>query len=280
MATNGGDVLASELMLALLTGEDVSIPTIDFSGSEYSIPGDINSDAYDVLVRLSDSDLTTGAINGTGAFDKLMVGVAAQLQREYDAGRITGVEYTKAYIALTGSALSSSLQYLLSRDAAYWQAVQAQAASVTARVQLATAKAQNAAAQLEAKNIKATYALTKLQLAKADADYGSAKYTLEEILPVQKINVQEQAEAQRAQTMDTRSDGTTAVTGSIGKQNALYAQQIISYQKDSQLKAGKIFSDIWTVQKTVDESPDVPDAFGYETINDVMQTIITSNDLV
>lgn len=280
MATNGGDVLASELMLALLTGEDVSIPTIDFSGSEYTIPGDINSDAYDVLVRLSDSDLTTGAINGTGAFDKLMVGVAAQLQREYDAGRITGVEYTKAYIALTGSALSSSLQYLLSRDATYWQAVQAQAASVTARVQLATAKAQNAAAQLEAKNIKATYALTKLQLAKADADYGSAKYTLEEILPVQKINVQEQAEAQRAQTMDTRSDGVTAVAGSLGKQNALYAQQIISYQKDSQLKAGKIFSDIWTVQKTVDESPNVPDAFGYETINDVMQTIITSNDLV
>jgi hypothetical protein len=36
MATNGGDVLASELMTALLTGEDVSIPSIDFSGSEYS----------------------------------------------------------------------------------------------------------------------------------------------------------------------------------------------------------------------------------------------------
>ena len=280
MATNGGDVLASELMLALLTGEDVSIPTIDFSGSEYSIPGDINSDAYDVLVRLSDSDLTTGAINGTGAFDKLMVGVAAQLQREYDAGRITGVEYTKAYIALTGSALSSSLQYLLSRDAAYWQAVQAQAASVTARVQLATAKAQNAAAQLEAMNIRSNYALTKLRLAKEDTEFASAKYNLEEILPTQKLNLQEQAEAQRAQTMDTRSNGVTAVTGSIGKQNALYAQQIISYQKDSQLKAGKIFSDIWTVQKTVDESPDVPDAFGYETINDVMQTIITSNDLV
>ena len=280
MATNGGDVLASELMLALLTGEDVSIPTIDFSGSEYSIPGDINSDAYDVLVRLSDSDLTTGAINGTGAFDKLMVGVAAQLQREYDAGRITGVEYAKAYIALTGSALSSSLQYLLSRDAAYWQAVQAQAASVTARVQLATAKAQNAAAQLEAMNIRSNYALTKLRLAKEDTEFASAKYNLEEILPTQKLNLQEQAEAQRGQTMDTRSNGITPIAGSIGKQNALYAQQIVSYQKDSQLKAGKIFSDIWTVQKTVDESPNVPDAFGYETINDVMQTIITSNGLV
>ena len=283
MATNGGDVLASELMTALLTGEDVSIPSIDFSGSEYSIPGDINSAAYDVLVRLSDSDLTTGAINGTGAFDKLMVGVAAQLQREYDAGRITGVEYTKAYIALTGSALSSSFQYLLSRDAAYWQAVQAQAASVTARVQLATAKAQNAAAQLEAKNIKATYALTKLQLAKADAEYAAVKYNLEEILPVQKLSLQEQAEAQRGQTMDTRSDGTTPIAGSIGKQNSLYAQQVVSYQKDSQLKAAKVFSDVWITCRSIEEGFPLPKQFDYLSTDyateKVFQAIIDDNDL-
>lgn len=283
MATNGGDVLASELMLALLTGEDVSIPTIDFSGSEYSIPGDINSDAYDVLVRLSDSDLTTGAINGTGAFDKLMVGVAAQLQREYDAGRITGVEYAKAYIALTGSALSSSLQYLLSRDAAYWQAVQAQAASVTARVQLATAKAQNAAAQLEAMNIRSNYALTKLRLAKEDMEFASAKYNLEEILPTQKLSLQEQAEAQRGQTMDTRSDGTTPIAGSIGKQNSLYAQQIVSYQKDSQLKAAKVFSDVWITCRSIEEGFPLPKQFDYLSSDyateKVFQAIIDDNDL-
>ena len=117
------------------------------------------------------------------------------------------------------------------------------------------------------------------QIAGAVKDTETKTYTLDEIMPVQKLNLQEQAEAQRGQTMDTRSNGITPIAGSIGKQNALYAQQIVSYQKDSQLKAGKIFSDIWTVQKTVDESPDVPDAFGYETINDVMQTIITSNGL-
>lgn len=306
MATNGGDVLANELMAALLTGEDVNIPTIDLSGSEYSIPGDINSDAYDVLVKLSDSDLTTGAINGTGAFDKLMVGVAAQLQREYDAGRITGAEYTKAYIALTGSALSSSLQYLLSRDAAYWQAVQAQAASITARVQLATAKAQNAAAQLEAMNIRSNYALTKLRLAKEDTEFAAAKYNLEnilvkqaglldeqiasaakdtetktynltEIMPAQKLNLQEQAEAQRAQTLDTRSNGVTAVAGSIGRQNALYAQQVVSYQKDAELKAAKVFSDIWTVRKTVDETTGLPSNFHESNINGVMNKLLISN---
>ena len=486
MATNGGDVLASELMTALLTGEDVSIPSIDFSGSEYSIPGDINSDAYDVLVRLSDSDLTTGAINGTGAFDKLMVGVAAQLQGEYDAGRITGVEYTKAYIALTGSALSSSLQYLLSRDAAYWQAVQAQAASVTARVQLATAKIQNAAAKLEAMNVKANYALAKLKLSILDTEYATGQYnlenllpsqlaqtnaqtsllsydlttvkpaevanlnkqgtlldsqklgqdaqnntaiynlenilpsqlamtnsqkigqdkqnetaiynlenllpaqlatansqklsidkqtetanynlinllpvqlamasaqklsvdkansisdynlatvlpsqvamtnaqklgqdkqnetanynlinllpkqvdlldeqiagavkdtetktyTLDELMPVQKLSLQEQAEAQRGQTMDTRSDGTTPITGSIGKQNSLYAQQIVSYQKDSQLKAAKVFSDVWITCRSIEEGFPLPKQFDYLSTDyateKVFQAIIDDNDL-
>lgn len=338
MATNGAEIVASELMVALLTGEDVTIPDIDISGSEFDIPGDNTSDAYDVLVKLDNADLTTGAVNGTGSFDKLMVGIAAQLQREFDASRITGAEYAKAYIALTQGALSTSLQFLLGKDASYWQAVQAQTQAVIARVQLATVKAQNATAQIEALNAKANYSLTKLKLASEDAQYGILKYKLENIdplqvaqlvlqnsgititndtaeynldtmlpkqyellteqvdgavidtaskeytftyiLPAQRRNIEEQGEAQRAQTMDTRSDGVTAVTGSIGKQNALYAQQIVSYQKDSQLKAGKIFSDIWTVQKTVDESPDVPDAFGYETINDVMQTIITSNDLV
>ena len=457
MATNGGDVLASELMTALLTGEDVSIPNIDFSGSEYSIPGDINSDAYDVLVRLSDSDLTTGAINGTGAFDKLMVGVAAQLQGEYDAGRITGVEYTKAYIALTGSALSSSLQYLLSRDAAYWQAVQAQAASVTARVQLATAKIQNAAAQLEAMTTKANYALTKLKLSILDTEYATGQYnlenllpsqlaqtnaqtsllsydlttvkpaevanlnkqgtlldsqklgqdaqndtaiynlstvlpaqvamtdsqkigqdtansisdynlenllpvqlatasaqklsvdkansisdynlatvlpsqvamtnaqklgqdkqtetanynlinllpkqvdlldeqiagavkdtetktyTLDEIMPVQKLNLQEQAEAQRGQTMDTRSNGITPIAGSIGKQNSLYAQQVVSYQKDSQLKAAKVFSDVWITCRSIDEGFPLPKQFDELSVDyateKVFQAVITANGL-
>lgn len=387
MATNGGDVLASELMTALLTGEDVNIPTIDLSGSEYSIPGDNTSDAYDVLLKLTNADLTTGAINGTGAFDKLMVGVAAQLQREYDAGRITGAEYSKAYITLTQSALATSLQFLLGKDASYWQAVQAQTQAVIARVQLATAKTQNATAQLEAMNVKANYTLTKLKLATEDVQYGSLKYKLDnidplqvtqltlqnsgitisnlglginnsiasynlattlpkqslmldaqlaqttaqtagttktnagidiansiasynlttvlpkqqeilveqlatavvdkntksynlsDILPAQKLNLQEQAEAQRGQTMDTRSDGTTPITGSIGKQNSLYAQQVVSYQKDSQLKAAKVFSDVWITCRSIDEGFPLPIQFSTAATQAAMQAIIDANDL-
>lgn len=185
MATNGAEVVASELMTALLTGVDVTVPTINTADSEFQIPGDTTSDAYDVLLKLTNADLTTGAINGTGSFDKLMVGVAAQLQGEYDAGRITGAEYSKAYITLTQSALATSLQFLLGKDASYWQAVQAQTQAVIARVQLATVKAENARAQMEALTAKSNYALTKLKLATEDIQYGSLKYKLDNIDPLQ-----------------------------------------------------------------------------------------------
>ena len=541
MATNGAETIANELMTALLTGVDVTVPTINTADSEFQIPGDNTSDAYDVLLKLTNADLTTGAINGTGSFDKLMVGVAAQLQGEYDAGRITGAEYSKAYITLTQSALATSLQFLLGKDASYWQAVQAQTQAVIARVQLATVKAENARAQIEALTAKSNYALTKLKLATEDAQYGISIYNLQNTLPVQKLLIdkqkdqvvqqttnlvaealnipkqgdvldkqalqivqqtanlvseglgidartalvtqqktnlvseelnipkqgtlldnqaaqisqqtanllsenanivkqglqieaqtalstqqktnliseelniskqgtvltsqaaqitqqtanllsenanipkqgalidsnkavqdaqklsidkansisdynlatvlpsqvamtnaqklgqdkqnetanynlinllpkqlvlleeqrisnykenaiksfnidyllpkqlllsnaellikQEQAEAQRGQTMDTRSDGTTPIAGSIGKQNALYAQQVVSYQKDSQLKAAKVFSDVWITCRSIDEGFPLPTQFATSATQAAMQAIIDANDL-
>lgn len=312
MATHGGEVIADELMVALLTGEDVTIPVINLDSTEFQIPGGTNSDAYSILSKLTNADLTTGSITGTGTFDKLMVGVAAQLKGEFDNNRITGAEYTKAYIGITQSALSIAAQFLLGRDSAYWQAVQAQALAVTARLQLQTAKIQNAAAKLEAMTTKANYALSKLKLSSLDVEFATGKYNLEnvlpkqaalldeqlagaikdtqtksynltDILPAQKLNLQEQAEAQRAQTMDTRSNGVTPIAGSIGKQNSLYAQQVVSYQKDSQLKAAKVFSDVWITCRSIEEGFPLPKQFDYLSTDyateKVFQALIDDNDL-
>jgi hypothetical protein len=370
MATHGGEIVADELMVALLTGEDVTIPVIDLDSTEFQIPGDTNSDAYSILSKLTNADLTTGSITGTGTFDKLMVGVAAQLKGEFDNNRITGAEYTKAYIGITQSALSIAAQFLLGKDSAYWQAVQAQALAVTARLQLQTAKIQNAAAKLEAMTTKANYALTKLKLSILDTEYATGQYNLDnllpsqlaqtnaqtsllsydltavkpvevanlnkqgtlldsqklgqdkqndtaaynlstilvkqaglldeqiagaakdtdtktynltDIMPVQKLSLQEQAEAQRGQTMNTRSDGTTPIAGSIGKQNELYAQQVVSYQKDSQLKAAKVFSDVWITCRSIEEGFPLPKQFDYLSTDyateKVFQAIIDDNDL-
>jgi hypothetical protein len=49
----------------------------------------------------------------------------------------------------------------------------------------------------------------------------------------------------------SRTDGALIV-GSIGKQKALYDQQITSYKRDAEHKATKLFTDTWITQKTLD----------------------------
>ena len=92
------------------------------------------------------------------------------------------------------------------------------------------------------------------------------------------ILVSEQGEAQRAQTMDTRSDGTT-VTGLMGKQKELYSQQITSYKRDAEVKAGKLWIDAWITMKTIDEGLLPPDQFTNTEINEVLATLKTNNVL-
>lgn len=98
------------------------------------------------------------------------------------------------------------------------------------------------------------------------------------VINEQKVLVKEQAESQRAQTMETRSDGA-AVLGAIGKQKELHAQQIISYQRDSELKAGKFWVDAWITQKTIDEGILPPDMFTNVNVNSVLQSIKTKNGI-
>ena len=59
------------------------------------------------------SRLTTGAINGTGAFDVLMQTMKLHLQEEYRENRITGDEYTQVYLGGMQSMVAQAVQFLL-----------------------------------------------------------------------------------------------------------------------------------------------------------------------
>jgi hypothetical protein len=276
--TYGGDVSANELLAALLAGEDVSIPDIDFSGPEFQIPGGTDSEMYQPIIKVTNEDLTTREVNGAGTFDALMSGFAAHLKIEYEKGRISGGEYTKAFIQLTQGAMSNAVQFLLGRDASYWQAVQAQAQAITARVQLETAKVQYASLHLEALVNKANFALTKLKLATEDVTYAAGQFNIDSMLPQQLLMVTEQTEAQRAQTSDTRTDGGS-VAGVLGKQKDLYTQQITSYQRNDEIKAAKLFTDAWITQKTIDEGLLPPPNFENASVDEILGKIKSNNDL-
>lgn len=307
MAGCGADTEANALIASLTAGEDFEIPAVDFTTPEFQFPADLTGPLYTAVPAVKLEDLTTKTVDGTGVFDALMTTFGAHLRNEYEKGRIAAADYTKAYTALTESAMSQAVAFLLGKDQAFWQAQQAQLGALTARVQLETAKIQAAAVQLEALNQKANFALTKMKVATEEVGYCSAKYNLEVMLPEQLITVQktnatatynlasmlpqqllnlqgqqvlikEQMEAQRGQTLDNRSDGGT-VTGVMGKQKLLYAQQITSYQRDAEVKAAKLFTDAWITQKTMDEGLIPPNGFTNASVDTVLTALKTNNNL-
>ena len=262
------DTVAIALYNALLAGQNFTVPSIDVSGPSYDIPGGSNNPAF-TEIPLTTVDMLTNAVadpegksvTGTGCMDVLMNTYMLHLNREYKNGRITGAEYTKAYIASIQYAAAGGLQFLLQKDQAYWQALTAQMNLINGRVSLAIAKTQLANVQIEANTAKVNYALTKAKIATENAGY---------------ISVSEQGEAQRAQTSDVRSDGAPVV-GVLGKQKSLYTQQIESYKRDAEVKAGKLWIDAWITMKTIDEGLLPPDQFTNTEINEVLVALKANN---
>lgn len=272
------EVEANRLLEELTKGDDFTLPDIDMSGPEWDIPGGDNSPIFDAITKVTNESLTTREVGGSGTFDALMESAHNHLKAEFKANRITGGEYTKAYIAMMESCMSNAVQFLLGRDQAYWAAAMAQIQAVTARVQLATSKAQFVLAKIQALSAKSEYALTKLKIATESETYCAALFNADQMLPQQLKLITEQTEAQRAQTLDTRSDGAT-VTGSVGKQKELYSQQITSYQRDAEVKASKLFTDAWITQKTIDEGLNPPNGFTNASIDTILTKLKSNNGL-
>jgi hypothetical protein len=144
-------------------------------------------------------------------------------------------------------------------------------------------------AQVEAQTTQITSTTNTLlpqQVRGATAQADGQIYQTTYLMPTQKVQIEEQnklvkeqTEAQRAQTLDTRVDGTTPVTGSLGKQKQLYDQQIDSYRRDAQLKAARPFIDAWITLKTIDEGTLPPTGFSNANLDQVLSIIRTDNDL-
>lgn len=294
----GADNTANTLLTSLLAGKSFDLPDVDLSDDMFQTPDD-DSSLLENVDKLTNEDLTTRVVDGSGVFDALMSGLSAHLKKEYEQNRITGEQYTKVYTASLGGALQTAASFLLGRDQAYWQAVLAQMQArtneiqvITARVQLEIAKAQLATARIQAMNAEAEFGLTKMKIATEDQQYCLLKvqteqgeldkdtksYTLTQILPVQKMLLEEQVEVQRAQTLDTRTNGVE-IRGSVGKQKDLYTQQITSYQRDAEVKAAKLFTDAWITQKTIDEGLLAPGAFRNDSVNVILRNIKANNNI-
>ena len=231
MSDCNNDVEAEALYVALGDEADFAIPVVDLNGAQFTIPAELDNDLYTPLSRLTEADLTTRKLEGTGLFDGLMEATNAQLQEQYDSGRITGSEFASAYVSGLQSAMGNAVQYLLSRDTTHWQAVvaqqQARAAElevVKTRLQVEESKARMLAAQLDVKTKAAQLALGKMQLVSEDVrtcllrvQKSQAEYELANILPIELAKAQAQIAATDAGTLLTTSqkDKTLFETASL-----------------------------------------------------------------
>lgn len=361
----GAAEAADTVFDTIMTGEDFSIPDIDLSGDEFQIPDEGGNPLFAEITPITIEQLTTKTVGGTGVFDILMSTMKVHLDEQYKSQRITGREFTEAYIANSNAAMQTAVQFLLGKDMALYNAYAAQAAAqmaeisvVKARIELKMAELQTSILGIQAKTAEANYAKTKMELSILDAQYcnlllekagkiiqnDSLEYnltnllpkqnikagfendllelqkigadtdndikaytlgtmmvkqasmldkqiigvdtdndikafTLSDILPKQRLLISEQGEAQRAQTLNTRSDGTTTVVGLMGKQKDLYTQQITSYQRDAETKAVKMMIDSWVAQKTIDEGLDPPGVMTNPNIQTIFATLQTNLEL-
>jgi len=290
MAMKEAETRSIEILENITAGLDFTIPDVDFDDDIYNIPQEIIDALRTPPDKLTPGLLTERKVDGNGMFDQLMTAFKVHIMEEYDSGRITGAEYTKAYIALSQAALQYAVQYLLGRDQAYYGALSALLQGFVTGINANIAKVQLAIAQAQAHQHKAQYAGTVLALAVNDAQrdlvgeqtkHAIAQTALVEeqqeqvhaqtsdtkkdgstsvtgimggninLLKQQKILTQEQTEQTHAQTSDKRMDGTTPVSGYTGNQNSLLKMQVQAFKNDAVLKGAKVFADSFATQASM-----------------------------
>ena len=226
---------------------DICPPQIDLSGAEWAVPFDESLLTTDIRVELE--DLTN--CNGTGAFDVVTKSIKEILAVEYEKGRITGGDYAHTVTALIEASLANATQFLLQKDIAKWQAKKGLYEAWATRAQVELVKNQISLAQMQQLNQQIEFVNGKMQMMVLKEQYCNH-------VAQREISVAKQAELSDSQI-------------------ALYKQQVVSYQRDAEVKAGRIFTDAWITMKTIDEGLTAPNGFTNERIDDVLKKLRDEN---
>ena len=182
------------------------------------------------IAPISNEDLTTKVVNGTGIFDELMTAAHAHLDQEWGKQRITGTQYAEVYLGQMTAVLQQSVAFLVQRDAIYLNNLLTQA-------------------QIDKANKELALLDKQIELIEAQIASQEANNTL----------IAQKVKTEKAQIQDT-VDGEVVV-GVTGAQTALYKQQKEVSIRDAEQKALKIISDTWITRKTVDDGTPLPTGF-------------------
>ena len=211
------------ILNAVTKGLNFDVPDVDFNDDAFKIPDSLADALQQVPDRLTIEMLTERKVDGAGCFDAIMKAMRVHLAEEYNSGRITGAEYTKAYIATMQVSLQQAVAYLLGKDQAYYQALDTQAKALASNIDAYTAKVRLAIAKAQALITKAQYAneVVKLGLMDKQTDQVMAQTELTEAL----IEAQKLTEEKRPDQIIAQTGLTEAQTETQQKQALLISEQ-------------------------------------------------------
>ena len=202
-----------------------------------------------IITPITNEDLTTKVVDGTGIFDELMTAANAHLDSQFKNERITGTQYAEVYLGQLQAVLANAVQFLIERDKTYLNNL-----LINAQIELANKQVELAEKQLEQADKQLELLEKQIELQQAQSD-----------LARQKIKTEI---AQIADTVDG-----VAVSGVIGAQVALYKQQRESFLRDAEQKSLKILADTWITRKTIDDGVEVPVNFDTDALNAFTQKV-------
>lgn len=207
-------------------------------------------------------DLTTGAVNGTGVFDKLMGAAKAHLEQEFLQNRIKGPEYSQVYLGSLTQVMQTAVQFLATA-----RKIDLEALLLQAQIDLTNAQKDLVLAQLE--GLDTEEALKQAQTALVaqqtlNAVQEGKNLVAQECLLKSQFNVSEanvlstQAQTdllkqkivtEKAQTTELGVDDNSV----IGKQKALYGAQKEGFARDAEQKAASTLIQTWNTQRMTDD---------------------------
>ena len=230
-----------------------------------------------MAVAILTTDLTTGALDGTGVFDQLMRSVKPHIKAEYDSGRIKGAEYSQVYLAAVNSAMSQSIEFLLKQDATKAQNEILEQQKLQLVAETASAVAQTALLT-EQKSLVSKDILQRTQETLTEVENTlvatAAKCKLQgefDLIVQQKLKaIQETAIlTQKVVTETAQTNGASVSANSvIGSQVALYSAQKDGFIRDAEQKAAKLFFDTWNVRRTTDSTVAATTGVGGNNLTD------------
>ena len=179
-------------------------------------------------VTLDITKLTECTLEGSGVLDKLLHTARVHLQDEFQQGRITGKEYSNAYIAIYDRMVQSAIAYTLAAEKAPYEIAQLEAQTALTEEQRKQVEEETRyRLPAEIQQIQAQTVLTTQQKANLEAD---------------SLNIPKQGELIDAQVIATLREGDLKEKQILlaEKELSIKEQQLLLAAKELLLKAEEI----------------------------------------